>query len=354
MEYVNAHQDEFPFSDARDIPIDDKKEYALFGGTDVIGLTEEQLGSKVASFGLPELGTNFVRGMLVETLPKSFAEVVKISGLSHGTNVWANNSQELVNGRTEFGKIEFADTIGCRDDIMIDLIRMGLEPSKAFNIMEFVRKNKKVKSPDKWVEFQNYMREKNVPEWYIWSCDKIEYMFPKAHAIAYVLDALRFAWFKLYYPPLFYSAWLSKRAKAHDVILYMKGVTSIKEKIKELQSLPKKTAKDDDLITALQVVLEMELRGYEFLPVSINKSDALNFIIEDGKLRIPFVAVDKLGETVAQDIINQRNQKEFSSIQDVENRTKLSSSLVDEFKLIGAFENLPEEEEEMAEGLFAL
>ena len=353
MEYVHAHQDEFPFSDARDIPIDDKREYALFGSTESIGLTEEQLGSKVASFGLPEFGTQFVRGMLVETLPKSFAEVVKISGLSHGTNVWANNSQELVNGRTEFGKIEFADTIGCRDDIMIDLIRMGLEPGKAFNIMEFVRKNKKVKSPDKWEEFQAYMREKKVPEWYIWSCDKIEYMFPKAHAIAYVLDALRFSWFKLYYPPLFYSAWLSKRAKAHDVFIYMQGVEAIRGKIRELTQIPKKVAKEEDLITSLQIVLEMKLRGYEFLPVDINKSDALNFTIEDGKLRIPFVAVDKLGETVALDIVNKRNEEPFDSIQDVEKRTKLSSSLVEEFKLLGAFGDLKEESEPEAEGLFA-
>ena len=353
MEYVKKHQEEFPFDDARNIPIDDAKLYSLFGGTEVLGLTEEQLGSKVASFGLPELGTAFVRGMLVETLPKSFAEVVKISGLSHGTNVWANNSQELVNGRTEFGKIEFADTIGCRDDIMIDLIRMGLEPSKAFNIMEFVRKNKKVKSPDKWIEFQNYMRENKVPEWYIWSCDKIEYMFPKAHAIAYVLDALRFAWFKLYYPPLFYSAWLSKRAKAHDVFLYMQGIDAVRGKIKELQSLPQKTAKDDDLITSLQIVLEMKLRGYEFLPVDVLKSDALNFTIEDGKLRIPFVAVDKLGETVALDIVSKREEKPFDSIEDVEKRTKLSSSLVDEFKLLGAFGDLKEESEPEAEGLFA-
>ena len=353
MDYVNAHQSEFPFESARDIPIDDQNLYRLFSETQVIGLTPEALGSKVASFGVPEFGTRFVQGMLVETTPKTFAELVKISGLSHGTNVWATNSQELVNGRTQFGKIEFSQTIGCRDDIMVDLIKMGLDPSKSFKIMEFVRKNKKVGAPDQWVEFQAYMRENNVPEWYIWSCDKIEYMFPKAHATAYVLMALRIAWFKVYYPVLFYSAWLSKRAKGHDVNAYVGGPMAIKARMEEIQNMESKTAKDDDLYTALQIALEMTLRGIKFLPVDIMKSDAVNFTIEDGNLRIPFIAVDKLGEAVALDIVKNREDRAFSSKADVKRRTRLNQSLYQEFEIMRAFGDLPDEDKEATEGLFA-
>ena len=291
--------------------------------------------------------------MLVETSPKTFAELVKISGLSHGTGVWATNTQELVNGRTQFGKIEFKDVIGCRDDIMVDLIKFGLDPSKSFNIMEFVRKNKKVGSPDKWKEHQAYMRENNVPEWYIWSCDKIEYMFPKAHATAYVLMALRIAWFKVYYPQLFYSAWLSKRAKGHDVNAYVGGPMAIKARMEEINNLDDKTAKDDDLMTALQIALEMTLRGIKFLPVDIKKSDAVNFVIEDGNLRIPFVAVDKLGESVAYDIVKQREEREFSSKADVKRRTRLNNSLFAEFEIMHSFADLPDEDKEATEGLFA-
>ena len=353
MDYVNAHQSEFPFSSARDIPIDDPTLYKLFSETAVIGLTPEALGTKVASFGVPEFGTKFVQGMLMETTPNTFAQLVKISGLSHGTNVWATNSQELVNGRTQFGKIEFKDTIGCRDDIMIDLIRMGLDPSKSFKIMEFVRKNKKKGAPDQWVEYQAYMRENNVPEWYIWSCDKIEYMFPKAHATAYVLMALRIAWFKVYYPQLFYSAWLSKRAKGHDVQAYVGGPMAIKARIEEIKNSDNTTAKDDDLVTALQIALEMTLRGIKFLPVDIKKSDAIDFKIEDGNLRIPFVAVDGLGESVANDIVLKRNEREFTSKADVKRRTRLNTSLCNEFEIMHAFGNLPDEDKEATEGIFA-
>lgn len=353
MDYVNSHQDEFPFTSARDIPIDDQELYKLFNQTEIIGLTPELLGSKVASFGVPEFGTRFVQGMLMETTPKTFAQLVKISGLSHGTNVWANNSQELVNGRTPFGPIEFKNTIGCRDDIMIDLIRMGLDPSKSFKIMEFVRKNKKVGAPKDWESFQAYMRENNVPEWYIWSCDKIEYMFPKAHATAYVLMALRIAWFKVYYPVLFYSAWLSKRAKGHDVNAYVGGAMAIKARIEEISNSDNRTAKDDDLVTALQIALEMTLRGIKFLPVDVMKSDAINFTIENGNLRIPFIAVDKLGEAVALDIVKNRDERPFSSKADVKRRTRLNNSLYQEFEIMRAFGNLPDEDKEATEGLFA-
>ena len=347
MDYVHLHQEEFPFSRPQDIPVDDQNVYKLFRETSVLGLTEAQEMSKVGSFGVPEFGTQFVRQMLVDTRPDTFAKIVKISGFSHGTGIWQGNAQELIGGKTEFGSIDFKDAIGCRDDIMVQLLNWNLEPNMAFEIMEFVRKNKKVSSPDKWEKFKNYMREKEVPEWYIWSCEKIEYMFPKAHATAYVLMALRIAWFKVYYPILFYSAWLSKRAKAHDVKAYVGGKIGIKAKINEINNTPadKKTNKDDDVLISLQIANEAAERGIRFLPVDINKSDSINFIIEDGCLRIPFIAVDKLGESVANQIKQAREEKPYTSKKDVMERSKLNQTLFEEFEFMHAFGNLPDEEE---------
>ena len=353
MDYVHEHQEDFSFSRPQDIPIDDKNIYRLFNCTDVIGLTEEALGSKVASFAVPEFGTNFVRQMLLETLPKTFAQLVKISGLSHGTDVWATNAQDLVGGKTEFGTIDFKDVIGCRDDIMVDLLYMGLEPLTSFKIMEFVRKGKVAKDPETWAKYRQAMVDKNVPAWFIWSCERIKYMFPKAHATAYVLMALRIAWFKVNSPALFYSAWFSKRAKAHDVHTYLGGPIAIRAKIEEIQNDKNATAKDDDLVTSLQLALEMTLRGIKFLPVDINKSDSKIFTVEDGNLRIPFIAVAKLGESVALDIVEKRNEQPFTSKQDVSKRTRLNSSLVEEFNIMHAFGDLPDEEPAAVEGIFA-
>lgn len=355
MDYVHEHQDQYDFVKPQDIPIDDKEIYRLFNCTDVIGLTEEALGTKVASFAVPEFGTNFVRQMLVETLPKTFAQLVKISGLSHGTGVWKTNAQDLVLGTTEFGAIDFKDVIGCRDDIMVNLMYMGLEPLDAFQIMEFVRKGKlhKKGGQEAWQKYRDKMVEKNVPDWYIWSCEQIEYMFPKAHATAYVLMALRIAWFKVYSPKLFYSAWFSKRAAAHNVQAYIGGVIGIKAKLEELRFKEGKTVKDEDLITALQVALEATSRGIKFLPVDINKSDCQIFTIEENGLRIPFSAVDGLGDSVAIDIVQKRNERAFSSKKDVTTRTRLNKTLAEAFEIMHAFGDLPDEDKEQTEGLFA-
>ncbi len=353
MDYVHQHQEDFPFSSPQDIPIDDKTLFRLFSETAVIGVTEEQIGSKVASYAIPELGTNFVRQMLVETLPKTFAQLVKISGLSHGTDVWNTNAQDLVAGTTEFGKIDFKDIIGCRDDIMVDLIKMGMEPSMAFKIMEFVRKGKPSAKPKDWLELKKIMQDNHIPEWYIWSCEKIKYMFPKAHATAYVLMALRIAWFKVYSPALFYSAWFSKRAKAHSVQAYLGGPMGIKAAMAENMNKEKRTATDDNVYIALQVALEMTSRGITFLPVDIMKSSATVYEIEDGKLRIPFAAVDSLGESIACDIVEKRNQKPFTSKKDVLKRTRISQTLFDLFEVMHAFGDLPDEDPEEAIGIFA-
>ena len=353
MDYVHEHQADFPFENPQDIPIDDKNLYRLFYDPSVIGVTCDDIDSKVASYAVPELGTNFVRNMLVETLPKTFAQLVKISGLSHGTDVWNNNAQELVNGSTEFGKIEFKDIIGCRDDIMVDLLRYGLEPLTAFKIMEFVRKGKVAKDPEGWSKFRKAMEEKNVPEWYIWSCEKIKYMFPKAHATAYCMMSLRIAWFKVYSPALFYSAWFSKRAKNHSVSAYLGGRIAIKAAMEEIKNKQSRSGTDDDKYVALQVALEMTARGIKFLPVDIMKSSATIFEIEDGNLRIPFVAVDSLGESIAVDIVEKREEKPFTSKKDVLKRTRLNNTLYEEFNIMHAFGNLPEEDKEVTEGIFA-
>ena len=352
MDYVHLHQEDYPFDNPQDIPIDDKNVYRLFNSTDVINVSNQDIDSPVASFAVPEFGTTFVRKLLSDTLPKTFAELVKISGLSHGTGVWAGNAQELVLGTQSFGKIPFSDVIGCRDDIMVYLLYQNLEPLKAFQIMEFVRKGKVKKDPEKWKSYKDYMIEKKVPEWYIWSCEQIEYMFPKAHATAYVLMALRIAWFKVYSPKLFYSAWFTNRAKGYNVKAMVGGKLAVNTLINELQNKPNKTAVDDDLLSSMYVVREMLTRGIKFLPVDIMKSDSKTFIIEDEGLRIPFVAVDGLGESVAIDIVEKRNEKLFTSKQDVQKRTRLNQTLFAEFENLNAFGDLPEKEKEEEFGLF--
>ncbi len=353
MNYVNEHQDKYPFSKPEDIPVDDKNVYRLFSSTDVIGLKEQDIDSPVASYGVPELGTSFVRKLLSETRPKTFAELVKISGLSHGEGIWTGNSQDLVNGSTEYGQIPFSDVIGCRDDIMVYLLYANLEPIKAFEIMEFVRKGKIGQNPEKWEKYKAYMQEKKVPNWYIWSCEQIKYMFPKAHATAYVLMALRIAWFKVYSPEVFYAAWLSIRAKSHSVKAYIGGKLAIRAMIDELNNKMDRTAVDDDLLNALYVALEMSCRGIKFLPVDINLSEATKFKVEENGIRIPFAAVDGLGESVAADIVNQRELKPFSSKNDVARRTKLNQTIYSDFELMHVFGDLPEKDPQEEFGLFA-
>lgn len=359
MDIVHEHQDEFPFSDPRKIPICDPKIYSLFGSTEAIGVKPEDIDSPVASYAVPEFGTQFVRGMLIDTKPQSFAGLVKISGLSHGTDVWLNNAKELVAGTTQFGQIKFDDIIGCRDDIMVDLLFDGLVPIDAFKIMEFVRKGKVAKDPETWAKYKEKMIEKKVPEWYIWSCEKIKYMFPKAHACAYVLMALRVAWFKVYKPAMFYSAFLSKRAAAFDVKAFLSDTSYIKMEIASLQGIKNKTAKDDDLITSLGVTLEAKARGIKFLRIDINKSEATTFSIEGdlvaGSLRIPFAALDGLGPSAALNIVERRKEKEYTSLADIKKRAKINDTLFEKLRELGAFDGLPEDEEEtFNDGLFAL
>jgi DNA polymerase-3 subunit alpha (Gram-positive type) len=346
MDYVKEHPIDFPFADARDIPINDPKLYELLNSTSIIGLDTNELGSDVASFGIPEMGTKFVRGMLRDSRPKSFADVVKVSGLSHGTDVWLNNAETLVTGKNaKYGQIPFKEVIGCRDDIMVYLIENGMKDDIAFEISEFIRKGKAAKNPDKWSAYKDIMRNKKIPEWYIWSAGQIKYMFPKAHATAYVMMAMRIAWFKLYKPILFYSAYFSKRATDFDVYAFSGGEDTIRRKMEEIDqkgNAAKETEKR--LYTVLEVALEMSLRGFRFLPIDIDKSDARDFVISNDEkgLIMPLVTIDGLGLKVAESVIQARKDGEFKSKDDVKERTSLSQTLFKKLDMLGCFDHLPD------------
>ncbi len=330
------------------VPLDDKEVYELFNSTKSLNVSESDINSKVGSFGVPEFGTAFVRKMLVETKPSTFAELVKISGLSHGTDVWNGNAQDLVKDET----CAFKDVIGCRDDIMVYLIYQGLNPKDAFNIMEFVRKGKASKEPAKWKDYRELMQEKNVPNWYIESCEKIKYMFPKAHATAYVLMAIRIAWFKVHKPLSYYAAYFSKRATQFDIKPMLKGKEAIKDRIKQIQkasndSNKKMSATESSLITVLEIALEMTARGYRFLNVDVEKSKATEFLVdtENNGLLLPFITIDGLGETVADKIVIEREEKSFENRDDFIKRSKVSKTVLALMNDIGVLENLPEVEE---------
>jgi len=344
MDLIEKHQEDVPFDNPKDIPVDDSDVYRLLSGTDVINLTKEDIQSDVASYGVPELGTSFVRGMLSESKPKSFAELVKISGLSHGTDVWYGNSHSLVTGKERrFGRIDFKDIIGCRDDIMVDLISFGMKPTLAFEIMEFVRKGKAAKKPEQWDKYADLMKESNVPEWYIWSCSKIKYMFPKAHATAYVLMALRIAWFKLYKPIFFYAAYFSKRATAFDVDVLVQNEVGIVNRINEIKAEGNKASnKDKELLTTLEVALEMVKRGFTFKPIDLYLSEAREFVISEDKqsLILPFIVLDSMGEKAAQSIVEARKEREFISKEDVKKRTKVSKVLFEKLDDLGTFDGM--------------
>ena len=354
MDYVYANQEEFPFTKAQDIPLDDPKIYELFSGTKVIGVEPDEILSNIASYAIPEFGTSFTRQMLEDTKPNTFAGLVKISGLSHGTDVWLSNAQALINGKTEFGKVTFDDIIACRDDIMVQLSHQGLLPLKAFEIMEFVRKGKPSKDPTKWLTYAQEMRMNQVPEWYIWSASQIKYMFPKAHATAYVIMAMRIAWFKVYKPLLFYSGFFSKRASQFDYETMVKGSNAIRNKLIEFDNQYNLKATEQTLQVTLGVALEMTKRGYKFLAVDINKSDATIFLMEDEGLRMPFSSIDGLGVQVAYDVVEKRNEKLFVSKEDVKNRTKINKTVFEKMEKYGAFDELKSENNVISSGLFAL
>ncbi|MGB3161175.1 MAG: PolC-type DNA polymerase III [Carnobacterium sp.] len=317
------------------IPTDDPEVMKIFGETDVLGVTSDQIQSKTGTLGIPEFGTRFVRGMLEQTKPTTFAELLQISGLSHGTDVWLGNAEELIREND----IPLSEVIGCRDDIMVYLMHNGVEDGLAFNIMESVRKGKGI--PDDW---QKEMRAEKVPEWYINSCLKIKYMFPKAHAAAYVLMALRVAYYKVHFPILYYAAYFSVRATDFELVAMCQGKESIKVKMKEItdKGLDAST-KEKNVLTVLELANEMVERGLTFKMIDLDKSDAKNFVIEGNSLIAPFRTVPSLGTNVANQIVEARLDKPFLSKEDLSKRGKVSKTVIEYMNENGVLKGMPDE-----------
>lgn len=318
----------------KDIPLDDPQVMSIFSGTEALGVTPEQIMSNTGSLGIPEFGTRFVRQMLEDTKPTTFAELVQISGLSHGTDVWLNNAQELIRNQTA----QLSDVISTRDDIMVYLIHKGLDPSRAFKIMEKVRKGKGLEDND--IE---YMKEHNVPDWYIDSCQKIKYMFPKAHAVAYVLMAVRIAYFKVHHPILFYASYFSVRADDFDVSLSIKGPDAVRKRIIEINekgndALPK----EKSLLTVLELVLEMLERGFHFKKVDLYRSDATQFLVDGDGLIPPFNAIPGIGTNAAINIVKAREEGEFLSKEDLQSRSKITKTVLEYLEEQGCLNGLPD------------
>ncbi|RIV29416.1 PolC-type DNA polymerase III [Alicyclobacillaceae bacterium I2511] len=322
--------------DPKTIPLDDPAVLGLFAGTDSLGVNSADIRSSTGTYGIPEFGTKFVRQMLEDTHPTTFSELVRISGLSHGTDVWLNNAQELIRNKVA----SLSEVICARDDIMIYLIYKGLEPSRAFKIMESIRKGKGVSDVD-----AQYMQSFGVPAWYVESGKKIKYMFPKAHASAYVLMAMRIAWFKVYYPLPFYATYFTVRADDFDIEAMVQGKEAIVHKIEEIEEKGNTaSAKEKGLQTVLELALETVVRGYRFLPLDLYRSDATRFLIEKNQAALlpPFAAVPGIGETAAHSLQRSRDEGPFLSVEDLQSRSKVSRAVVDVLEGLGCLAGLPE------------
>ena len=322
--------------DAKTIPLDDKKTMSIFTSSKVLGYEDDKILGPTGAVAVPEFNTRFTRGVLLDTMPEKFDFLVRISGYTHGTDVWLGNARDLITSKTA----TVDGTIGCRDDIMIYLISCGLPEKRAFKIMESVRKGRGL--PD---GAEDEMRKAGVPDWYIGSCKKIKYLFPKAHAVAYVMMAFRIAWFKVYHPLAFYAAYFYRRSQkgGFDAVLMTHGMDSVLANIKAIEDNENATDKDEDLLTTLEVAYEYYLRGFEFLPIDIYKSHATRFQIVDGKLLPPFVAISGLGENAAWDIMKGREGKEFLSVEEFSAACpKVSKTHIQMLKEAGAFGSLPD------------
>ncbi|OPJ54939.1 DNA polymerase III subunit alpha [Clostridium chromiireducens] len=328
--------------DPKDIPMDDAETMSIFSSTSALGVTPDQINSKVGTFGIPEFGTKFVRNMLVDTKPKAFSDLIFISGLSHGTDVWVGNAKDLI----DQGIVTLSEAICTRDDIMIYLIKQGLPPGEAFKIMELVRKGQALKNPAKWAEYEDLMRANDVPEWYIDSCKKIKYMFPKAHAAAYVMMAFRIAWFKVHIPQAYYATYFSIRAKAFDAEFMIFGKEKVKEKMKEIEVLGFDAApKDKDMYDDLEIVLEMYERGLRFLPIDLYKSHATKFQVEEDGIRPSINSISGMGTVAAEGISNAAKEKAFNSVEDVRKRSKIGNSAIELLRKFDCLRGLPESDQ---------
>ncbi len=324
---------------AMEIPLTDPKVMSLFSGTEALGVTPDQIGSEVGTFGVPEFGTNFVRGMLMETKPTTFVELLIISGLSHGTDVWLNNAQDLIRGK----QATLAEVIGLRDDIMVYLIQHGLEPGLAFQIMEYVRKGRAAKSgmPE---EYESAIKaQASIPAWYLDSCKKIKYMFPKAHAAAYVMMALRIAYFKVYYPVEFYIAYFTVRADLFDATIMTQGEQKVKEEMRKISLKGNdRSANEDKLYTILELCLEMYARGISFLPVDLYQSHARKFQKIGNAILPPLNAFPGVGDAAAEAIMQAAQEGTFLSQDDLKNRSGANKSVLEVLEKNGVLKGLPE------------
>ena len=327
---------------ARRIPLDDPETMRLFRTAEPLGIKDgDPIIGNTGSIGIPEFGTGFTRQMLCDTKPEDFDTLVRLSGFSHGTDVWLGNAKDLILSGTASVK----DTIGCRDDIMLYLISKGIEEKRAFKFMEAVRKGAIHKGkpwPDGIVE---EMQKHNVPEWYIESCRRIQYLFPKAHAVAYVMMAFRIAWFKVHQPLAFYSAYFYRRSQkdGFDAVIMTRGIDIVEAKIREIKANPDSTAKEDDILTTLEACYEFYMRGFTFAPIDLYESDSVKFKIIGNGLRPPFVAISGLGETAARDLAEHRGDKEYISIEDLSSSCpKVSKTHIEQLKMLGALRGLPD------------